>query len=330
MRFGAMFLADLPVKRLVELAKTAESAGFDYFWLNDCDVLFRNPWPVFAHIAEHTDSIRMGPLVTNPVTRDWMVTAGLFATLNEISGGRMACGVGRGDVAVRIVGKKAAKVADMGRFIDVVRDLVAGRDVTLGEHSSRMEWSDGWHLEMWGAGYGPKTLNMVGRSCDGFVMQAADPSMIQWARSFIEEGAASAGRDPADVRTMVAAPAYVSADLAHAHDQVRWFGGVVANHVAELTRRYGDAIPNDLQAVLAGHDEYQVAVTGASGHGASDHITDEVNARFSILGDADEHITKLKELERLGVETFSLYLNHDAIEQTMEAYATQVIPAFNV
>lgn len=84
MEFGAMFLADLPVRRLVDLAKRSEEAGFEYFWLNDCDVLFENHWPIFALIASETERIKIGPLVTNPVTRHWTVTAGMFATLNEI------------------------------------------------------------------------------------------------------------------------------------------------------------------------------------------------------------------------------------------------------
>ena len=48
----------------------------------------------------------VGPMVTNPATRDWTVTASLFATLNEMYGNRTVCGIGRGDSAVRVINGK--------------------------------------------------------------------------------------------------------------------------------------------------------------------------------------------------------------------------------
>ena len=45
-------------------------------------------------------------MVTNPATRDWTVTASLFATLNEMYGNRTICGIGRGDSAVRVTNGK--------------------------------------------------------------------------------------------------------------------------------------------------------------------------------------------------------------------------------
>ena len=65
--------------------------------------------------------------------------------------------------------------------------------------------------------------------------------------------AAAAGRDPDDVYICVAAPAYVTdgSEEAHAHarDQLRWFGGMVGNHVADIVSRYGEgggAVPQAL------------------------------------------------------------------------------------
>lgn len=326
MQFGVMLLADLPVKRLLDLAKRSEEVGFDYFWLNDCDILFENPWPTFALIAEHTERIKIGPLVTNPVTRDWTVTGGLFATLNEIAGGRMVCGVGRGDATVRLLGKPPSSVAEFERFIQVVRDLVGGREVSLGEQALRIEWTPGWEMEMWGAGYGPKALEVVGRTCNGFVIQAGDPSMVAWTSGFVREAAKANRRSRDAVRVMVGAPAYVTDDVDHAHDQTRWFGGVVANHIAELAERYEGLIPADLTSIFAGRDEYEFAVRGASGHTAAEYITNETNDRFALIGPVDRHLSKLRKLREVGADVFTLYLNHDGIDQTLDAYAESVLP----
>ena len=49
----------------------------------------------------------------------------------------------------------------------------------------------------------------------------------------------AAGRDPDAITVCVAAPAYVGTDIDHQRDQLRWFGGMVGNHVADLVARYG-------------------------------------------------------------------------------------------
>ena len=57
----------------------------------------------------------VGPMVTNPATRDWTVTASPFATLNEMFGNRTVCGIGRGDSAVRVTQRQAGHAGDAAR-----------------------------------------------------------------------------------------------------------------------------------------------------------------------------------------------------------------------
>ena len=54
-------------------------------------------------------------MVTNPATRDWTVTASLFATLNEMYGNRTICGIGRGDSALRALGLSPPPSASCAR-----------------------------------------------------------------------------------------------------------------------------------------------------------------------------------------------------------------------
>ena len=78
-----------------------------------------------------SDKMQFGTLVTNPVSRDPTVTASAFATLAEITGNRMICGVGRGDSVVRVMKRKPAKLADLEHLIDVVHTLTAGETMEL-------------------------------------------------------------------------------------------------------------------------------------------------------------------------------------------------------
>jgi alkanesulfonate monooxygenase SsuD/methylene tetrahydromethanopterin reductase-like flavin-dependent oxidoreductase (luciferase family) len=58
-------------------------------------------------------------------------------------------------------------------------------------------------------------------------------------------------------------------------------------------------------------------------------VPDEIIDRFCVLGDVDDHIDKLRELKALGVNQFSAYLMHDAVEETIDLYGEHIIPAVN-
>src|SRR5256885_11787693 len=75
LQFGVCFMADPPVSRVVEMTKLAERYGFAYAWIWDSHVLWQDVYPIFALMAAATSTIKIGPCVTNPATRDPTVTA---------------------------------------------------------------------------------------------------------------------------------------------------------------------------------------------------------------------------------------------------------------
>jgi hypothetical protein len=125
----------------------------------------------------------------------------------------------------------------------------------------------------------------------------------------------------------VAAPAYVGDDVAHQRDQLRWFGGMVGNHVADLVARYGESgpVPRELTDYIKGREGYDYAHHGKAGNPSTDFVPDEIVDRFCLLGPASAHIARLEELADLGVDQFSLYLMHDAKEHTLAAYGDEII-----
>ena len=183
---------------------------------------------------------------------------------------------------------------------------------------------------MWGAGYGPKALDCIGRMADGFILQLADPQILEWTMAAVREGSVAAGRTEEAVVGCVAAPAYVGADLAHQREQLRWFGGMVGNHVADIVNRYGEAsseIPKALTDYVRGRGEYDYSHHGRAGNPSTEFVPDDIVDRFCVLGSVSDHIAKLQTLERLGAHQFALYLMHDAQEETLEAYGRHVVPA---
>ena len=125
----------------------------------------------------------------------------------------------------------------------------------------------GHPLPVWVAAYGPQALRCAGRVADGLIMQLADPFIIEWALRYLREGAEEADRDPAGIKVMAAAPAYLSDDLAHAREQVRWFPALVSNHVVDLVKRYHDdaELPTGLTDYIAARERYDYAHHGRAG-----------------------------------------------------------------
>ena len=332
MDFGVVLQTDPPTSRVVELAKLAELHGFSHAWTFDSHVLWQEPFIVYDQILAATEQIIVGPMVTNPGTRDWTVLASLFATLNDTYGARTICGMGRGDSALRYIGRKPATLATMSDSMKVIKALVAGDSVMYREVRLRMRWVDehGWNLPMWVAGYGPRALDLVGRQADGFILQLADPKILEWTMEAVKSAARNAGRDPDEIAFCVAAPAYVGEDLAHQRDELRWFGGMVGNHVEDLVARYGgggSTVPRALTDFIEDREDYDYSHHGKRKNPSADFVSDAVVDRFCVLGTAADHIAKLTELRDMGVDQFAIYLMHDAKEATMEAYGREIISA---
>jgi probable F420-dependent oxidoreductase len=276
-------------------------------------------------------------MVTNPATRDWTVTASLFATLNEMFGNRTICGIGRGDSAVRVINGAPVTLAQLRESIDVIRALANGRQASYKGNLLQFPWSEGCVVPIWVAAYGPKALALAGEVGDGFILQLADPDITAWSIAAVRKAAADAGRDPSSVSICVAAPAYVTDGsddhLAHGRDQCRWFGGMVGNHVADIVKRYGAdgaAIPKALSEYIAARAGYDYNEHGKAGNTHTNFVPDEVIDRFCLIGPVEAQVERLRELEALGVDQFALYLQHDAKSATLQAYGDHVLPAINV
>jgi probable F420-dependent oxidoreductase len=327
-QFGITLKPDISIERIVGLTRQAEAAGFQYGWIFDSHVLWKEPYPLLTLMAANTQRMRLGTCVTNPAVRDITVTASLLATLNLISGGRMELGIGRGDSSRRVLGKKPVTWTQLEDSVRMIRELTAGREIEYDGQPTRLSWANG-SPPVWIAGYGPKVLHMAGRVADGIILQFADPDLISWCLGFMREGARAAGRDPRSIEVMAAAPVWVSDDLRVARERVRWFPALVSNHVVDLIRQYK---PEDLPPALtsyvrnrAGYD-YQHHCEVESDN--ADFVSDDVVDRFCIVGPVEAHREKLRRLAAVGITQFNVYLMCGEEEQTLEVYQREVLPAF--
>jgi len=330
MDFGVVMQCTPPAARVIDLARKAETYGFKYVLTFDSHILWEEPYVIYSKILNETRNITIGPMVTNPATRDITVTASVFATLNEMYGNRTVIGIGRGDSAVRVTNGKPVTVAELREAVVNLKGLVNGESIDYNGNDIRLPWAAESRTPVWVAAYGPKVLALTGEVGDGFILQLADPSIAEWTINAVKDAAKAAGRDPDAVKICVAAPAYVTEDVAHARDQLRWFGGMVGNHVADIVDRYGEgggAVPQALTDYIKGRKGYDYNDHGQAGNTHADFVPDEIIDRFCIIGPVEEQIRRLEELKSLGVDQFALYLQHDDKDHTMAEYGEKVIPA---
>jgi probable F420-dependent oxidoreductase len=331
--FGVTVLPDPPYQRWLELIQLAERHGFEYAWTYDSHVLWQESIPLLAVAARETSKIKLGQFVTNPATREPTVLASAYATLQDLSNGRMVMGMGRGDSAVRYIGHQPMKVAEFEAACAMIKEFMNGREVHWNDKDLQLQWvrPELPEIPMWVAGYGPKALAVAGRVSDGVIIQLADPEIVTWIMDTARKAAVAEGRDPSKLKCIVGAPSHVTDDLADARDQVRWFPAMVSNHVMDLIERYGtdgSAVPKALTDYVQARKFYDYNDHSRVGAAHGEFVTDEICDRFCVIGNAEQINAKLKELESVGVDQFNVYLMTHGQEETLQAYGDEIIPRF--
>ena len=331
--FGVTVLPDPPYTRLIELMQKAEEHGFEHGWTYDSHILWQDSYATLPLVAAATEKIKLGHCVTNPGIRDPTVTASWYATMQDISNGRMVMGIGRGDSSRRVVGLKPVKVDEFERRLVMIKELMNGRQVEWNGKELELTWArKDLPIPMYVAGYGPRALGVAGRVGDGVIIQLADPQIIQWIMETARKAAEEEGRDPASLECIVCAPSHISDDLVDAREQVRWFPAMVSNHVMDLIERYGadsEEIPSALTDFVKAREFYDYKEHSRVGAKHGEFVTDEICDRFCVLGNADQATEKLRELESIGVDQFNIYLMTHGQEETLAAYGDRIISQFS-
>lgn len=178
----------------------AEALGWEYAFVPDSQLRRHDTYVLLAFAARTTSTIRLGPLLTNPVTRHASVTASSIATVDQVSDGRAILGLGIGDTAVRLAGLRPARVATLERAARTIHALLHDEGVDIGAgHIARLPHQR--PVPLWIAAAGPRMLRAAGRIADGvFIRAGTHPANLRAAVAAIREGAAEAGRGVDAVR----------------------------------------------------------------------------------------------------------------------------------
>ena len=181
-------------------ARRAEDLGWDYAFIPSSPLRRQDPYVNLAFAAVETQRIGLGPLIETPMMRHPAVMASSISTVDALAPGRALLAYGVGDTAVRLIGKRPARVAELEEAAILTRQLLAGEEVEVG--AARPAWlPHARPVPLWIAAGGPRTLQMSGRVADGvFIRVGRHPANIKKAVDAVRTGASEAGRNPDDVK----------------------------------------------------------------------------------------------------------------------------------
>jgi 5,10-methylenetetrahydromethanopterin reductase len=289
-------------------AESAERAGWDGVTFTDSQNLVGDPFVAVALAARATERLRFATGVSNLFTRHPAVLANVAVTVQEESGGRFTLGVGRGDTALFHLGRKPMLVAAFGTRLAEVQAYLAGEDVDLDGHPSRLRWLDRTRqpkVPLDVASSGPLVIELAARTAERVTFAVgADPERLGWALDLARTVAAAAGRDP----EAMSFGAYVNVGCHPDPDTAR---GLIAGGVAAFA--HFSAMPGSTGAGLAEADRAVVAEVGRrydsyqhlrnrAGH--TEALPPDFVDRFAIVGPPDRCVERLTGLAGLGLERF--------------------------
>ncbi|HEX2154605.1 MAG TPA: LLM class flavin-dependent oxidoreductase [Acidimicrobiia bacterium] len=304
-----------PVDRMIRLVKEAEAGGVSACWVIDSQIAMRDAYALLALCAHATDSIHLGPGVTNLVTRHETVVANSLVTLRALAPGRILAGVGAGDSAVYSIGLEPQPVRELERGIQRLRSLLAG--VPMDEDAVRLAGNEGPAEPIFVAASQPRMLRLAGASADGvIIMGPADPDVLRSQMVFVEEGARSRGRDHRDVFRDVWVTMAVDGDEPGV-DAVRSWASAQARWLTKWERLPPSlrGFEAEMQAAAKLYD-FNRHLSVSAGH--ADVVSDELAASLAIVGDVEGCASRLRDLSEIGADRITVSLLSGGRERRLE------------
>jgi 5,10-methylenetetrahydromethanopterin reductase len=287
----------------VQIAERAEAEGWDGLLLADSQNLQADVYVELALAARATERLRLGPGVTNPLTRHPAVTASAIATLQVESAGRAVLGISRGDSAVTFVGLPPASVSALEAYVERLQTYLRGDVQDADGFASRIEWLKDYpepKVPVDVAATGPKTIAAAARWADRVTFSlGADPERIEWAIGVARASSRAAGRDlPSLGAFVIVAP---DPDVSRARDVVRGNVAIFANffRTPQTLNLLSDPDRRTVREVKESYEASQHGLTTAA-HTAV--VSDDFVDRFAIVGPPDHCVARLRELTDRGLD----------------------------
>lgn len=325
-------MRDFPlIEKSMDFVKRAEDLGFDPLLFSDSVSLsqfhLHDPYTILALAAQATEKATLGTCVTNIITRHLSVTVNATASIDDIAGGRTILGVGTGDTAVHLIGKKSVRLETMRQGLFVLRSLLYGKSVEYEGTELQSNWRKP-DLPIFLAAGGPKTLSLGGECADGLITLAGlAPETIYWVRECVAEGEKSAGRAEGSVPIWIDGLLSVGKDREQVREAIK---PRITSFANQNFRVAYHAVPEEhLKEVKNFRENYDETDLGPGNQNAK-RVTDYMIDRFGIVGTVSDVVSRFEDLVSLDVETFLVATPFSLEERIdiIEILGREVLPRF--
>ncbi len=323
------------VRALKDAARAAESAGFEVAWFPDSQFIWRDVWSTMTAAALGTSAIRVGSCVTTFETRHPSVTAAAARTVAEIAPGRTILGVGSGDSAIKLLGMRPTRLAEMRQHIYTVRRLLAGGACEFGGREVRIHGQAVDGIPVYMAASGPKALQLAGEVADGVIVLAGlSPPLIEQALGNIRAGAERSGRRLEDLDVCLGAFCHITDDPLEAAQVAKPVCVGLAQIGAAASLRLA-GIEIEVPKVVKGvypdmtHAEDWAQAAEVAGQWVSDDDGRRYADAFCAVGTAEECAARLRRAAEFGVSSFYIrgFPSYELPLDLIEAFGSRVMPA---
>ena len=330
MKFGVAIVPH-DLKETAVSAKLAEDLGFDYIGIPDSQSLWRELYLSLSVVANATSRVRIGPTVTNPLTRHPAVAASAIATLNEISGGRAFLGIGSGDSAILNLGLRPAKLAELQEYIEALRAILSGESYDYKGRSIHVQWSEN-PVPIVMSAEGPKTLALAGAIADAVIVHSGlTKELLTDTIDRIRDGERAAGRPEGSAEVWAFAKCNIADRREDAIDEIK-MALVASGHHAFRSTLEGKNVPEELrESVMALQRRYVFAEHEQLGETRNAALSDELGLtdfladRFAVSGTPDECLEKVRTIKDAGVDNLLVLAISSDSDNIIRRFGEEVI-----
>jgi 5,10-methylenetetrahydromethanopterin reductase len=326
-RFGLCLLPE-HIGDCAPLARQAEASGFEMLGFVDSQNIACDVHVALTTAALATRTIRLGPTVTNPLTRHVVVTANAMTSIDELSGGRAFVGLGSADSAAFTLAMRPARLAVMEQSVLDLQTLSGGGVV---ERDGRRLWvkTARRRLPVYLAADGPRMRQLAGRIADGALLASGiSPDEVARCLDDVASGAKAGGRRLEDLDLWWLVKANVADTRQRAVDEIKMALAASANRAFRFVN---DGVPAHLAAAIAElkrrYDPHRHESLAADGNGRlleQPDLTDFLAKRFAFAGTPDDCAAQVQRAVAAGATQFLLTGITPDPRRFVERWATEV------
>ncbi|MDK2876564.1 MAG: hypothetical protein PWQ22_974 [Archaeoglobaceae archaeon] len=342
MKFGNVLSPPMPpLDRAIGIAIQSEELGFHSVVMPDHTLmvppgLTPNTLALLSAIAVKTKNIWLGTGVTDFARYHPSILAQFFATLDNLSPGRLFLGVGSGE-AMNILpfGIPWKKFSQLKEGIEIVKRLWEGEQFSYSGKAFQLK--DAFlqikplqKIPIYLGANGRRTRELAGMLCDGWMPIAETPKTYRQNFEDVKRGAEKAGRSAEEIEPALQIYTALDFDSEKAMERARRFAGIVISAIEKVEQAgYELDVPKEFPKKfyfekLLLTDESMSKFVEYSGK-----VKDELISDFFIVGNVEECISKIEEFRKAGVKHLMIINVGPDPKLVMKVYADKIIPSFS-